>query len=91
MVRSKRLLDGPAVSTGALKQAAVVTLPAATLPAGREHLPMAETLISAALRLPPPQYAQLHTLRGGKGPELYRSSDLSTSKNVILFGSHAHL
>lgn len=42
VVRRKRVLDRPAVGTGAAKQAAVVTLPAATPPAGREHLPMDE-------------------------------------------------
>lgn len=33
------LLDRPAVGVGAAEPAAVATLPAATPPAGREHLP----------------------------------------------------
>lgn len=40
----------PAVSAGAANQAVIVTLPAAMPPAGREHLPMYEALISAVLR-----------------------------------------
>lgn len=91
MVRSKRLLDRPAVGTGAAKQAAVVTLPAATLPAGREHLPVDETLILVVLRLAPPQYAQSHTQRGKEGQSYIGAHTLSTSKSVILFGSCAHL
>lgn len=35
LLRGKRLLDRPAVGTGAAKQAAVETLPAAATPAGR--------------------------------------------------------
>ena len=50
MVRSKRLLDCPAVGTGALLQAAAVTLPAAAAPAAREHLGMDEVLITTVLR-----------------------------------------
>lgn len=91
VARSKRLLDRPAVGTGAVKQAAVVTLPAAAPPAGREHLPMDEALISAVLRHAPPQHARLHLLQGGEGPELYRSADLYTPENAILLSSHAHL
>lgn len=47
------------------EQAAAVTLPAAaTPPAGREHLPLDEALISAVL---PPQHARVHPLHAGKG------------------------
>lgn len=53
MVRGKRLLDGPAVGAGAAKRAVVVTLPAAVTPAGREHLPMDETLNAAVSRRAP--------------------------------------
>lgn len=51
------MLDRPAVGTGAAKQAAVVTIPAAAPPAGREHLPMDEVLISAVSRHAPSQHA----------------------------------
>lgn len=66
MVRSTRLLDRPAVGTGAAKQAAASTLPAAAQPAGREHLPTDEVLISAVLRRAPSRHARLHLLQGGK-------------------------
>lgn len=53
----RMVLDRPAVSIGAAKQAAVVTIPAAAPPAGREHLPTDEVLISAVLRHTPSQHA----------------------------------
>lgn len=67
VVRGERLLDCPAVGTGAAKQASVVTLPAATAPAGREHLWMAKALISAVLRHALSQHARLHLLQYGEG------------------------
>lgn len=45
VVRYKRLLDQPTVGVWGAAEAAVVTLPAATLPAGKEHLPVEQTLI----------------------------------------------
>lgn len=86
MAGSKRLLDRPAVGTGAVKQAAVVTLPAATPPAGREHLPTDEALISAASRHAPSRHARLHLLNGGKGPELYRKAQTFTPLKCNLVG-----
>lgn len=56
------MLDGPAVGSGETKQAAVVTIPAATPPTGREHLLMDEVIISEVLRREPSQHARLHLL-----------------------------
>lgn len=51
-------MDQPTVGIEGAKQAAAMTLPAATLPAGREHLPVEGTLILLVLRH---TKTQLHT------------------------------
>lgn len=79
--KQEKLLDRPAVGSGAAKQAAVVTLPAAAPPAGREHLPVDEALISAVSRHAPSQCARLHLLHEGERLERYRSADI-TNANV---------
>lgn len=45
----------------------MVTLPAAPPPAGREHLPSEEALISVVLRHTLSQHAQLHLTDPGEG------------------------
>lgn len=78
---ARRVLDRPAVGTGAVRQAAV-SIPAAAPPAGREHLPVDGVLISAALRHAPSQHAQLHLLQRRDGV----ARTFTLFGNVILFG-----
>lgn len=69
VVRSEMVLDHPTVGNGSAKQAAIVTLPAATLPTGRKHLPMKETLILPVLRCTSLQSAWLHLQHWGEGKQ----------------------
>lgn len=78
----RRVLDHPAAGTRAAKRVAVVTLPAASLPAGREHLPLDEVLISAALR-----HARLHLLQKREGLEPSRSEGPTKRSNDWLLSN----
>lgn len=80
----RRVLDHPAAATRAAKRVAAVTLPAASLPAGREHLPLDEVLISAALR-----HAPLHLLQNREGSEPSRSEGRTKRSNDRLLSNPA--